>query len=91
MWCLVPALIQHHTAAELPGNRIMDNVQAKSGAALVAARRKEPVKRLSLHVRRHPAPVVSKSDLDIILAAEPGKLRWPRSAICKRMIGGIKE
>ena len=92
MWCLVPALTQHHPAAELLSDKIIDDMQAQSGAALVAARRKERVERLPLHVRRHSGPVVGKNDLDIVAAAGPRRNRdRPGTAVGEGMVGGVEE
>jgi hypothetical protein len=49
-------------------------MQAQPGTAFVAARRKEGVERLPLHVRRHSGPVVGKNDLDIVAAARPRRI-----------------
>ena len=63
---------QHHPAAELLGDQIVDDMQAEPGAAVVAPRGEERVERLALHVRRHPGAVVGEHDLDVVVAARPG-------------------
>ena len=67
-------------------------MQAESGAAFVAARGKERVERLPLHVRRHSGPVVGENDLDVVAAAGPCRDRdRPGTAVGEGMIGGVEE
>ena len=83
---------EHHPAAQLLGHEIINDVQAKSGAAFVAARGEEGVERLALHVGRHAGAVVGKCDLDIVAAARLGRDRnGPRAPVGKGMGRGVQE
>src|SRR4029079_2240148 len=55
---------QHHPAAELLGDEVIDDMKAEARAAFIAPRGKERVKGLALHVRGHAGAVVGEDDLD---------------------------
>src|SRR5436305_13288293 len=67
-------------------------MEAEAGAAVIAPGGKERVEGLALHIRRHSGAIVGKNDLDIVVAAWPGRNRdGSGTAIGKGMIGGVQE
>ena len=46
----------------------VDDMQAKAGAALIAARREKRIERFSPDIETHAAAVVGKKNFDIVLA-----------------------
>src|ERR1035438_400074 len=56
---------ERHSAAELFGHEIMDDVQAEPGTALRTSGGEERVENVTLHVLRNAAAVIRESDLDL--------------------------
>src|SRR6476646_1617065 len=63
--------IEVEPAAQTVGYDAVDNMQAESSAALIAARREERIERAAPDVEGHAATIVGKNDLHIILAGLP--------------------
>lgn len=45
----------------------MHNMQTKTGRAFMAARSEERIERLASDLRSHPAAVIGKHDLDLVI------------------------
>ncbi|GAB1716983.1 MAG: hypothetical protein NTAFB05_20250 [Nitrobacter sp.] len=56
-------------AAEPLGDKVVDDMKAKAGAALVAAPGEGRIEGPPPDVRRHADAIVGKNDLDVILGA----------------------
>src|ERR1700689_1656356 len=84
--------IEVEPAAQAIGHDAVDDMQAKSGTALIAARREERVECTTPDVEAHAATIVGEDDFDIVLAGSPNldvHLAWP--AVRKGMRHRIEE
>jgi hypothetical protein len=84
--------IEIEAATQAIRHDIVDNMQVEAGAALVAARREEWIKRLTPDIDTHSAAIVGKENFDIVIPRRPDfDIDRASGAVGKRMGNRVEE